>query len=81
VCGTVYIVQAAAAHRDFGPLCARGFASFAARNKTRYSYLLQTKDLGLDLTLESLTQSAKSIETSLGNTKKSINLAGVSSAD
>jgi hypothetical protein len=44
-------------------------------------YLLKTKDLGLDLTLESLEQSAKDYKTSLDNTKNSINVLGISDAD
>jgi hypothetical protein len=46
-----------------------------------FSYLLKTKDLGLDLTLESLEQSAKDYKTSLDNTKNSINVLGISDAD
>ena len=52
---------------------------------TIFSYLLKTRDLGLDLTLESLYQSAtKKANTNtnnLINTNKSINLQGISDAD
>ena len=44
-----------------------------------YSYLLKTRDLGLDLTLESIEQST----TNLLNNRiiKSINLIGISDSD
>jgi hypothetical protein len=44
-----------------------------------FSYLVQTKELGLDLTLQSLEQST--ISNTINNTKNSINIIGISDAD
>ena len=46
-----------------------------------FSYLLKTRDLGLDLTLESVKQSTTSSNKNYYNTINSINLLGVSDAD
>lgn len=46
-----------------------------------FSYLLKTKDLGLDLTLESIEQSTNNLTTNTRDISNSINLLGISDAD